>query len=326
MKIVFVNNSLLMGGIEKAIELLVKELKNIYDIEILYLDDSYLDIEIVNCLSKQAKVCCISEYKDNIISCDVCIWCSLYFDYAKIKKIVKADRYFAWVHSMPRAFPNCLLDDLNFVNDLDKIICVSNAVKNNLKLDNKESIVIHNFIDCNIIEKSKEFNPFKSTDSLKLVTVSRLSRGKGFDRIKTLSENFQNLNIPYEWIIVGNGRSSEKIIKNLLKGDKNIYFVGKKLNPYPYIVNANYLVQLSDEESWGIVITEAKILKTPCIITNFESSSEQITHLFNGIILPLNSKDFSGYCNDIVNFSTTLKNNLQNFEFNNEIDKWLELF
>ena len=81
LKIVFLNRSLMSGGIEKCIELLTLYLNKNHEIEILYLNDDKLDKNMVRILSRYAKV---SKLEDQIIKCDVCIFCYLYFDYNKI--------------------------------------------------------------------------------------------------------------------------------------------------------------------------------------------------------------------------------------------------
>lgn len=321
MKIVFYNKTLLSGGIEKCLELLSKEIYKDYEIDIIYTVDDILDENIVNILKKYANV---YKIEDQIIECDVMVWCYLYFDYHKLKKQIKAKRNIAWIHSMPRILPNCLLDDKEFIDDMDEIVCVSEAVKNNLNVS-KDGIVIHNFVANNINELSEEFNPFKNISGLKLVSVSRLSRGKGFDRLLLLTKKLKEKNIDFSIKIIGKGRSTEKDIRDSFKDFDEVEFVGYKENPYPYVKNADYLVQLSDDESWCNSITESKVLSTPVLVTNFESSKEQIEDLKNGIVIPLEEKEYDNYISKILDNKEVLRENLKPFIYKNEIDKWIEL-
>lgn len=43
---------------------------------------------------------------------------------------------------------------------------------------------------------------------------------------------------------------------------------GNKMNPYPYIKNADYFILPSESEAWPLVIAEALILRKPIIATN----------------------------------------------------------
>ena len=324
-KIILINKTLLMGGIEKSIELFAKDLNKQYEIEVIYLTKENLDNKIKKRIEKFAKVSYINDYNSKIF-CDVCIWCTLYFEYNKIKPKIIATKYFAWIHSMPRAFENCLLDNNEFIENTDEFICVSEAVKNNLNLK-KEGKVIHNFINPKIKSLAKlKNNVFKKSESqLKLTTVSRISRGKGFERIREMSNVLNKMDVKYEWLIVGNGRTMENKIKSWFKGNDSIIFVGKKENPFPYIQQADYLIQLSDEETWGMVITEAKQLHVPCVITNFESSIEQIENGKNGIILELEGANYTQIISQMIKNKVVYKENLQNFKFINEKDEWIRI-
>lgn len=324
MKIVFYNKTLISGGIEKCLELLTKEIYKNYDIDIVYTDDSILDPNIVNILKQYANV---YKLENQTIICDVCVWCYLYFDYKKLKQLIKAKKNIAWIHSMPRILPNCLLDDRDFVKDMDNFVCVSNAVKNHLNIQ-KEGQVIHNFMAKDIKELASIFNPYSDIDNnvLKLTVVSRLSSGKGFDRLLLLTNALKAKNIRFSIKIVGKGRKREQEIKDNFKNFKEVEFIGYQENPYPYIKYADYLVQLSDDESWCNSITEAKILGTPVIVTNFESSKEQITNLENGIVIDLLDTNFEKYIEPILNNKQKLKDNLTDFRYENELNEWLHLF
>lgn len=324
MKIVFYNKTILSGGIEKCIESLSKYIYKDYELEVVYTDETKLDDNIVNILSQYAKVYKVEEGMH--INCDICIWCYLYFDYKMLKNIITAKKYICWIHSMPRILPDCLLDNEEFVDDCSNFICVSEAVKNNLNIY-KDGEVIHNFMAENITQIANDKNPFENidADTLKLSVVSRLSNGKGFDRLLLLVKELENSNVKYNLQIVGKGRAKEEEIKNDFKPYPSVIFAGYQENPYPYVKYSDYLVQLSDDESWGNVITEAKILHVPVVVTNFESSKEQVINNYNGIIVDLNETNYKNTVKNMINNKNDLKNNLTNFTWNNEVDKWYEL-
>ena len=325
MKIVLFNKTIISGGIEKCIENLTKQLHGKYEFEVCYFDDSIVDQNIVNIISKYAKITKLTEGMK--VKCDKCIWCYLYFDYYKYKDMIEADEYIAWIHSMPRALPDCLLDNKDFVNDCSKFICVSEAVKNNLNIS-KEGIVIHNFLNDNIIELSNEDNPLKDIDDnvLKLCVVSRISRAKGFERLFILVKELEKENIPYLINIIGKGRTREQQYRELFKDYKNVVFVGYRDNPYNYVKNSDYLVQLSDDESWCNSITEAKLLRVPVVVTNFESSHEQIKDGYNGIMVDLNETNYENVVKRMLTEKDKLKDNLKDFNYIPEVDKWIEIF
>ena len=326
MKVVIYNETIFSGGIEKCIEMLICYFNKKCDFEIVYLDEKKIDINIVNNLKKYAKV---HKLEDNqIIEADICIWCRLYMDYDKLKKQIKANKYYLWVHSKPRERENCLLDDKEFLDTLDGIICVSNTMREMLDVDEK-SCVIHNFLPQNIkslADEEFEDEVFKDKTKLKLITVSRLSSGKGFERISRLLKMLKQNKIDFEYIIIGKGRAKEKEIKDELSVYKEVKFLGYKENPYPYIKKADYLVQLSDFESWGNVITESKMLGTPVIVTNFKTANEQVIDNVNGILIDLEEKEYTKYLNKIIDNKSLYRKNLECFEYQNETHNWNDIF
>lgn len=323
LKIVFLNRSLMSGGIEKCIELLTLYLNKNHEIEILYLNDDKLDENMVKILSRYAKV---SKLEGQIIKCDVCIFCYLYFDYNKIINQILAKKYWCWIHSKPRELPNCILDNKECICRTSEYICVSNEVLNKLNIE-KQGIVIHNFIDPNIkkLADEKVENTKIEDDILKLVVVSRLSKGKGFERVEKLVKTLEERNIPYRLQIIGKGRAEEEKIRESLGKYKGVEFLGYQENPYKYIKQADYLLQLSDYETWGNAITESKAIGIPCIVTNFPVAKEQIEDEKNGIIVPLELENYNFIIDKAIKMKKTLRKNLQNFKYDNEIEKWEQL-
>ena len=96
-------------------------------------------------------------------------------------------------------------------------------------------------------------------------------------------------------------------------------------NPYIYEKNADYVLCFSPYESWGNVITESKILGTPCVVTDFSSAGEQIEDGVNGIIIPLNCSDYDLFIDRMIKEKKVLKDGVSNFKYVNEIKKWREI-
>ena len=56
---------------------------------------------------------------------------------------------------------------------------------------------------------------------------------------------------------------------------KNVKFLGKKTNPYPYMKKADYIILTSDYEGFPVTYLEAIILSKP-IITTIDVSDDEI--------------------------------------------------
>jgi len=265
-----------IGGVEIAILNLIEKLHINYDITIAYTaKDS--DIEMLIRMSKYASIVNLNY---RIIEVDTVVYCSLYC----IKDKIKAQKELRWLHGC-LADMKCRLPK----EIIENYIAVGRTCKEQLdsQLSNKESILIYNELNPNIHLLAGE--P-KINKRLTLVTVSRISREKGFERMLKVSEKLKG--IDYVWHIVGSGydKSYEEQIKKI--APKEWVFHGKLDNPYPFIKNADFLLQLSDYEAFGFVLLEALVLGTTVITTDYSSASEMINNK-NGYIIKKDLSDFT---------------------------------
>ncbi len=168
-------------------------------------------------------------------------------------------------------------------------ICVGETVKEGFEKTTglKCDAVIYNLLD-----NTQKYDKKPKNKELNLITCSRLSAEKGFDRMLTMAKQMDALNIDYTWNIFGDDtRAFGKTLLKQFKDCKNVHFKGITTEPFKEINKADYLVQLSDTEGFAYSVYEAMQVKTPCIITPFPSSKEQITDGINGYIVPF---DMSG--------------------------------
>lgn len=188
-------------------------------------------------------------------------------------------------------------------------IAVSQTAKNSFEevTGFKCDAVFYNFVDDSLkpIEKPKN-------DVLKLVTISRISKEKGFER---MIEFAKKIPVPYNWEVWGHGRSgyAEQMTKNF-------NFKGITRTPHLEIAKADYLVQLSDTEGYSCVINEALQMNTPCIITPFPSGYEQIEHGVNGYRVPFDLKN--------INFDEIVNNipKPKPYKEKTSVNDWLNFF
>lgn len=290
-----------IGGVEVAILNLIERLHTDYEITIAYsLSDS--DIEMLIRMSKYANVVNLN-YKS--IEVDTVVYCSIYCQKDKIK----AERELRWVHGC-LADMKCKLPK----EKIDHYIAVGKVCKEQLdvQLENQESTLIYNELNSQIHELAK--NKFPKSKVLNLVTVSRISREKGFERMLKVAEHLKG--IDYVWHIVGNGydKKYEEHIKK--QAPDNWVFHGKLENPFPYIKNADFLLQLSDYEAFGFVLLEALVLGTTVITTDYSSASEMINES-NGYIIK----------KDLSDFATEIFNNKKSFthEHKSGFEQWKKL-
>ena len=170
--------------------------------------------------------------------------------------------------------------DSRSVHEYKYIIFVSNEAKDGFIEEYKEledkCLVFNNFVDTEeIIELSKGVpDKEKDKDKTLFVFVGRLDdSSKKVKRAINLVKNIKELEL---WII-GDGPDREMYEKYTkeLKLEKRVSFLGKKINPYPYMKQADYIILTSDYEGFPVTYLEAITLDKK-IITTIPTSDEYI--------------------------------------------------
>lgn len=170
--------------------------------------------------------------------------------------------------------------DSRKVNEYKYIIFVSNEAKEGFIEEYKEleekCLVFNNFVDTEEIIELSNGVPDKEKDKDKtlFVFVGRLDdSSKKVKRAINLVKNIKDVEL---WII-GDGPDREMYEKYTkeLKLEKRVSFLGKKINPYPYMKQADYIILTSDYEGFPVTYLEAITLDKK-IITTIPTSDEYI--------------------------------------------------
>lgn len=169
----------------------------------------------------------------------------------------------------------------------DLFVSVSKDCQKQLKDKyNIDSVVIPNTINEEQIKKlAKEKYEIKKA-KYNFVVVARIDEVKGYDNLVKFVKKVDEKTKDYQFVIVGSNfyfpEYSNKI-KEQLK-NYNVIWEGLQNNPYKYMKNADYLVQLSKFESQCMVMYESLILGTPVIVTDFRTAKETVNET-NGFIV-----------------------------------------
>lgn len=167
-------------------------------------------------------------------------------------------------------------------------------------------------IDCTAIE------PFlvehKPNKVLRLVSATRLTKEKGFNRMQRLCEILRANNIRFQWLVFSE-------YSKVLADFPEFINMGKQSNDVvmDYMADADYVVQLSDHEGWGYSVHEAlSVVGTPCLVTDIPVFRDAVVNGYNGYRLPL---DMNGINIDeiVSNIPKGFNNKLQTEELKN---KW----
>ena len=132
------------------------------------------------------------------------------------------------------------------------------------------------------IEVETMYNPYtvkKPRKVLNLISATRLSPDKGYNRMLKLAEALEKADIPYIWTIYTDRPKDT--------GHSSMVCLKPSLDILDFIANADYLVQLSDSEGYSYSIVEALSVGTPVICTEFGVAAEQgVENGKTGFILP----------------------------------------
>ena len=152
-------------------------------------------------------------------------------------------------------------------------------------------LVFNNFIDVEKIEflSKEKISLTKPRGKTLFVFVGRLDDvSKKLGRAFKLVESLDNVVL---WV-VGDGPSKDDYVKEVkkLKIEDRVVFVGSKINPYPYMKGADYLILTSNYEGFPVVYLEGLALKKK-LITTIKVSDDMIKIGKNyGEVIPFNEK------------------------------------
>ena len=95
--------------------------------------------------------------------------------------------------------------------------------------------------------------------ALILISATRLTEEKGYNRMLKLADRFRKLNIPFLWLVF-TAHNDRKFPEGFVKLEPT-------LNIEPFLAKCDYVVQLSDVEAFCYTIQEALQLKKPVLTT-----------------------------------------------------------
>lgn len=176
--------------------------------------------------------------------------------------------------------------------NFDKIITQSKDMTKdllkNINISKEKIVEINNPVDVEKIEKlSNEKMKLEMLQKNKnLLCVGRLEKQKGFDLIIKVMKLFSNKNI--KLYILGDGKEKiqlEKLIEKYGLSD-TVFLLGRKINPYIYMKNADLFILSSRYEGFPNVLIEAGACGLYSICNNcLGGVNEIIKENVNGNIL-----------------------------------------
>lgn len=236
----------------------------------------------------------------------------------RLQQYVRVIRYTGEHIKCDRAFFNFNLDIIDNV-EAKEYIQIAHGDYKAMKLMPNRSNKITRYLGvselvCDTFEEMTgnktelAYNPIeikKPKKVLNLISATRLTAEKGRGRMIKLGKLLDEACIPYLWTVFTD--DVNKI------DNPNIVYLKPRLDIIDYIANADYLVQLSDNEGYCYSVVEALSVGTPVIVTDCPVFKEQGVNTSNGFIL-----DF-GLNNVPVN---EIYKGLPKFKYEPKQDNW----
>lgn len=210
---------------------------------------------------------------------------------------VRAKIKIAWVHTDYTKMHLDLESEEAMWVQYDCIVGVSEGVAESFKtvfpsLKDKVIVIENILSEKTIKERAKEVISDFDHSHMNLLSVGRFTAAKNFDNVPEICKELVNQGLDVIWYLIGYG-PDEEVIKNRIREcgmEGRVVILGKKENPYPYIAACDYYIQPSRYEGKAVTVREAQMLGKPVIITDYPTSSSQLTDGYDGIIVPMDNE------------------------------------
>lgn len=222
---------------------------------------------------------------------------------------VRAKKKVAWIHTDYSWVSVHAEQELPIWSRYDYIASISEDVtKSFLKTfpSLKDKIVlIENILSKDLVfsrAKEESISFPKEEGRINLLSIGRFSTPKNFDNVPDICRRVRELGRNIYWYIIGYGVDEALIRQRIEEAGMQDYVIllGKKENPYPYIVACDLYVQPSRYEGKAVTVREAQMLGKPVVITDFPTASSQLKNGVDGLIVPLENKACAEGISDFI--------------------------
>lgn len=227
---------------------------------------------------------------------------------ALAESILSCKKKFIWIHNEFKAARKSARKYAYRYKRYDGIFAVSQSCLDefaDLLPELKEKThLLYNITDSNFYyEMAAQQNSFEDAyDGLRLLSVGRLNKQKGFDIAIEVAKNLKAADFDFRWYIIGKGEEQSNLNALIEQYDLSdtVFMLGVRSNPYPYFRDCDIYIQPSRYEGYGLTISEAKAFHKPIVCTNFAGASDQLKNYVTGIITDCNVQALTESVSEII--------------------------
>lgn len=212
---------------------------------------------------------------------------------------VCAKKKIAWIHTDYSRVQVHAASELAMWGAYDCIASISDSVTKSFvkvfpSLDDK-IVLIENILPVDLIRRqAKAFsaNSEMPPKGIRLLSIGRYCTAKNFDNVPDICSRLIRAGLDVYWYIIGFGADEQLIRRKIAECgmDGRVVLLGKKENPYPYIVACDLYVQPSRYEGKCVTVREAQMLGKPVVITRYATSASQLEDGVDGVIVPVDNE------------------------------------
>lgn len=206
---------------------------------------------------------------------------------------VTAKKKIGWIHTdYTGRKPND--EEKQYYSRFDNLVTITDMCKVGFEKAYPETAgklqVIENIVltdDVVVKAMSSDVENWKTTVNYHLVTVGRLDHHKGIDIAAKAAKILKESGRQFCWHVYGQGSMQSDLEQYIQENSLEECFVleGLRSNPYPYMKQADMIVQPSRVEGKSLVLDEAKILGKAIVVTDYPSVRDQITDRVTGLVV-----------------------------------------
>lgn len=203
------------------------------------------------------------------------------------------------------------------IRQYDKIILLCNEMKDQFQkifpeLERKLAVIPNPFDFERILARSLDESELTQQDRILMsenyiLSVARLVPGKDFRTIIEAGKILYEKGYRYKHYIVGDGelRGELQALIDKYGLNQQIFLLGARKNPYPWMRKADFFVHSANREGFGLVIVEAMSLGKAVIATSCPvGPAEILQYGKSGELFPLNdanilAKHIAGYIDNL---------------------------
>ena len=213
---------------------------------------------------------------------------------------VRAKKKAAWIHTDYGKVDVDTASELRMWEKYDHIVSISEDVtvqflKKFPSLAGRMVLIPNMLPGKSILSQAEAFSArseMPEGEEIRFLSIGRFCYAKNFDNLPDILRRIREKGHNVHWYIIGYGGDEDKIRKAILEAGMQCYvtILGKKENPYPYIMACDYYLQLSRYEGYSVSVREAQLLGKPVIVSDYPTAKSQLLGAVDGLIVPLENE------------------------------------